>query len=375
MRPAAALLLSLCALGVGCTLVACFDLFHATDELRTACEIDAAAGGCLCAASHADARRLAEHACGWLGACETPMGDNAVGTCMLAALLAFDCEANPDHQVKGEQAVTWSCLAAATTCAEVDACLFPAGPPSCATPGDYTACAPSSRSGAGNGDVRVECIDGGAARGHGGASLPPPHAHGEYCALWGKTCSQTNDPTTTGVCASTAVQDCTQSECVGGSRVVWCANGTNLGIDCAGWGAQTCGGFPSSGNAEWIACRPAGDSVGACAPTLEAGCSQGVASSCPTGVPEHLDCATLLGAAGGPSCHSGLLDPPFAWTSPCRIDPPACAGDACDGGVAIGCALGAAFSVDCASAGLGACAMRSTDLGANQRAACTPPPR
>lgn len=377
MRPAAALLVSLSGLAAGCTLVACFDLFHATDELRTACEIDAAAGGCLCASSHADARRLAEHACGWLGACETPMGSNAVGTCMLGAQLAFDCEANPDHRVKGEQADIWACLAAATSCAAVDACIFPEGPPACTAPGDYTACATPSRAGAGTGgvrDVRVECVDGGSARSADGGSSPPPPAHGENCALWGRTCSQSDDPTT-GVCALSNAKDCTTNQCAaGGSRIDWCASGTNVGIDCAGWGRQTCAGFPSSSPA-WVACLPEGDSVGVCAPTLDVGCSQGVASSCPTGVPEHLDCAALLGTAGGAACHAGVLDPPFDWTSPCRLDPPTCGADACDGGVAIGCALGAPFSVDCHAAGLGACAMRATDLGANLRAACTPPPR
>jgi hypothetical protein len=368
MRSPAALLLSLSGFAAGSMLVACFDLFHATDELRTACEIDAAAsGGCLCAASHADARRLAEHACGWLGACETPMGDNAVGTCMVAALLAFDCEANPNHQVKGAQADTWACLAAASTCGDVEACLFPEGPPQCATRGDYTACAPSSRSAPRIGDVRVECSEG-------GSSSPSP-AHGESCALWGKTCSQSEDPATAGVCAPSTAKDCTVDQCAdGGTRIDWCANGTNVGIDCAGWGNRACGGFPRNDPA-WIACLPESDAVGACTPTLDAGCSGGVALSCPTGAPERLDCAALLGSGGGQACHPGVLDPPFDWMRPCRIDPPACAGDACDRGAAIGCALGAPFSVDCASAGLGACAMRSTDLGTNLRAACTPPPR
>ncbi len=367
MRPAAALLLSLSGVATGGGLLACFDLFHATDELRTACEIDAAAGECLCAASHADARRLAEHACGWLGACESPMGNNAVGTCMLAALLAFDCEANPDHEVKGRQADTWACLAAAKSCGAVDACLFPGGPPACTTPGDYTACAPSSRSTQGSGDVRVECADGGSSN--------PTHARGEYCALWGKTCSQGADPATA-VCAASATRDCPGNQCAAGhSRIDWCRNGANLGIDCAGWGKQTCGGFPSPSAPAWVACLPESDSVGTCTPALDVGCSQGVASSCPTGAPEHLDCAALLGSAGGPPCHPGALDPPFDWTSPCRLDPPACTGDACDGGVAIGCALGAPFSVDCGSAGLGVCAMRSTDLGTSLRAACSLPPR
>src|SRR5579863_3179119 len=117
MRPAAAAILALSGLVAGASLVACFDLFHTTGELRTACEVDASAPGCLCAASHADARRLAEHACGWLGACETPMGGNALGACVFSALLAFDCEANPEHPVRGEPAAIWQCLATAETCA------------------------------------------------------------------------------------------------------------------------------------------------------------------------------------------------------------------------------------------------------------------
>ncbi|MGH7436669.1 MAG: hypothetical protein ACRENE_13430 [Polyangiaceae bacterium] len=360
----AASLLSLSGLVAGASLVACFDLLHATGDLRTACEVDASAAGCACAASHADARRLAEHACGWLGACETPMGGNAAGPCMFSALLAFDCAANPDHLVKGEPAAIWQCLAAADTCGAVDGCLFPGGPrATCGAGGSYTSCVPLRDAGASTGDVRVECDDGGASS-----------AHGENCALWGLTCSLSDAPARTAVCAPSARQGCSANDCAG-SRIDWCRAGANVGIDCAGWGRQACGVFPSAGHPGWAACLPEGDPGAACAPTLDAGCSQGVALSCPTGTPERLDCAALLGSRAAASCQPGELDPPFDWAGACRIEPPACAGDACDGGVAIGCARGAAFSVDCVSAGLGACVMRSTDLGTNRRAACTPPPR
>src|SRR5580700_933274 len=94
-------------------LVACFDLFHSTVDVLTLCTIDAQAPGCnessdanvesstssdFCAWTSGEALSHARHACAWLGACETPMGRNAFGTCMFQALLTYDCSANPNHR-------------------------------------------------------------------------------------------------------------------------------------------------------------------------------------------------------------------------------------------------------------------------------------
>jgi hypothetical protein len=357
-------------------LVACFDLLHGTGDLVTACEIDAAAPGCaappaapvVCSASRAEARQSAAHACAWLGACETPMGRNALGPCFFDALLAFDCDANPNHPVAGKQASLWRCLAASKSCGDVDACVFPAGVQACAAPGAYTSCgSPGRDSGPNDDDVRIECEDGGA--------LPYPRGHGENCALWGQTCSGGNGAAGA-VCSPSRTPGCAANECVG-TTIDWCSGGVNVGIDCASFGGPGCGGFPTRDAPAWVACLPVGDAGATCTPDLGATCTGGVAESCPAGAPERIDCAALFGSAGSATdagtCSAGPLDPPFNWGSPCSVDPPLCARDACDGGVATGCAHGGAFSVDCAEAGLGACSMRSTDLGTQEHAACAPP--
>jgi hypothetical protein len=162
---------------------------------------------------------------------------------------------------------------------------------------------------------------------------------------------------------------CERTECYG-AELRWCADGGDIGIDCAGNGAQTCGGFPSALQAQWVACVAESDG-GSCTPGGEARCAAGIASSCPSGVAETIDCRALLGAAAAGAtnggCVAGALSPAFDWTSPCEVLPPSCAGDACDGGVATGCARGAPFSIDCAAEKLGACRM----VGA--RAACASP--
>jgi hypothetical protein len=360
------------AVAVCAGVVACFDVLHGTGELRTACEIDAAAPGCsgpagpsACAPSAAEARMSAEHACAWLGACETPMGRNALGACMFAATAAFDCDANPGHPARGKQATLWRCLATAASCAGVDACIFPTAAPSCTRPGNYTGCAATSAEGGTTNDVRVECMDGGG--------VLPATPGGENCALWGLTCSV---GATGGDCSPSSDPGCPANECGGGSVIHWCPSGPNGGIDCATTGALTCGGFPTRDAAAWVACIPSSDGGAPCAPDLHAACSGGVARACPAGVPETLDCAALLGAApDAASCQAGPLSPPFDWTSPCVLDPPACTADSCEGGVANGCARGAVFSVSCSDVGLGPCSMRSTDLGTQQHATCTAPPR
>jgi hypothetical protein len=356
---------------LGSGLVACFDLLHGTGDLKTACEIDASAPGCasasvaaaVCATSGANARLSAEHACAWLGACETPMGRNAIGACMFSALLAFDCEANPNHPPSSAQSALWQCLAAAKTCGDVDRCVFPAEVPECEVPGDYTSCGSTgSASGPNDYAVRVECVDGGAT--------PYPKAHGENCALWGLTCSEGSPGA---ACTPSRTPGCTTDECVG-STIEWCAGGANVGIDCSSWGMPKCAGFPVESSPRWVACLPESDAGATCAPDVDAGCAGGVAHSCPAGVPESVDCAALLGSTpDASSCQPGSLDPPFDWTSRCTVDPPACTTDACDGGIATGCARGALFPVNCSEVGLGGCSMRTTDLGTQQHAACTPP--
>jgi len=359
MRTTAAVALAIVSTCLGAGLVACFDLFHSTDDLLTACQLDAKTPGCVDAAPDGDldfctwtrqeARQNAEHTCAWLGACEIPIGRNAFGPCMFQALLAYDCAANPSHPVEGQTRDLWKCLARAQTCAAVHACVFPGGPQNCQTAEDYLTCATAP----GNESVRVECTEADAS------------AHGENCALWGQTC-------TNGGCAGSGPAGACSPGC-DGTQLHYCDDAGDLGIDCADNGAGQCQPLDLPDAVAPAACIPQGD-AGTCAPDASAQCTGGVATSCPTGVPETIDCEALLQAAS--ACAPGPLSPPFDWTGPCVVpeDSGACV-DTCNGNVVTGCARNAPVTVDCTSApiGLGACEMYATDASPS-RARCTPPP-
>ncbi|HEY8039678.1 MAG TPA: hypothetical protein VIF15_07785 [Polyangiaceae bacterium] len=355
-------------LALGAGLFACFDLFHSTGDVLTACELDAQAPGCasagatdFCAWSPSDARQQAQHACAWLGACETPMGRNAFGSCMFQALLAYDCAANPGHPVKGRTHDLWDCLARVKTCGDVDGCVFPKGTQSCEVDGDITTCGTAVSDTANNFDVRIECIGDGVS--------PPANAHGENCALWGQTCTTSG---AVGTCAGgrSPQTECQGVNCTTDGLLHVCVDGGDLGIDCRSNGAGSCSGYPTPGAAQWVACVPEGDG-GACTPSEQAQCANGVATSCPAGVPETLDCQALL--QQGASCSPGKLSPPFDWTSPCVVTQSPCSADSCSGMRVSGCARGATFTVDCGQVGLGPCRTVTTDQGSAQHAACTPP--
>jgi hypothetical protein len=350
------------AAGVACLLLgaslgACFDLFHSTAGITTACQLDATAcadgdvdagdggdGGPtdFCSWPSTQALQSAQHACAWLGACETPTGGNAFGPCMFAALLAYDCDANPAHRPRGAERALWDCLWQVGSCADVDRCLFPHGVPACK--GTGTACATA----AGYGDVRLAC-DGGVFAG------------GESCAMRGQTCAG-------GRCGG-GFSPCTGADECNGSRLHRCVDGGDVGIDCASNGAGACGGFPTASSPSWVACVPSGEA--GCTPSLSATCAGAVAYSCPSGIAETLDCSGLLLTTG--SCVEGGLDPPFDWTSACAVVPPSCTDDSCGDGGLTGCMRGAAYTLDCASQGLGACRMVPPDGGTQMHAACSPP--
>jgi len=132
MRTPVLILLAVASATSGAALVACVDLFHSTSDVLTACQRDAQAPGCtleagvdagtdFCAWSDEVARQNAAHACAWLGACESPLGRNAFGSCMFEALLAYDCAANPDHRAKGKAHALWDRLWQANSCEAVNA--------------------------------------------------------------------------------------------------------------------------------------------------------------------------------------------------------------------------------------------------------------
>jgi hypothetical protein len=317
----------------------------------------------LCAPTALEARQRAQHACAWLGACESPLGLNAFGSCMVEALMAYDCAANPNHRFKGKAAGLWGCLSAVGNCGDVNGCVFPQGVEHCGSAGDYTSCGNAGGPEAGNDDVRIACQDGGIAL-------------GENCALWGQTCALEGSGA---VCAGNSAGGCPAdaSGCYGSTMIHSCVDGgIDQGIDCSSFGSQHCAGFPTEhdNTSAWVACiaeTDAGPEAG-CAPDASAACVGGIAVSCPSGVLESLDCATLLGSPN--ACAAGLLVPRFDWTSPCVLTVPTCLGDSCDGPTLNGCARGAVFSIDCKSEGLGACEMVATDDADDQRAACSPPP-
>jgi hypothetical protein len=346
-------------------LVACFDLFHSTSDVVTMCERDATAPGCaadgaadagetdFCTWTRPQARAQAQRACAWLGACETPMGRNAFGPCMFQALLAYDCEANPNHRPKGKTRSLWACLSRVTSCGDVDTCIFPGGLEGCGTAATHTACGTAVS----NADLRFECSDGGLR----------DNPHGENCALWGQTCAASGGAAQ---CVGNGGSSCgTSKGCAGSPRTElrWC-DGGDLGIDCASNGGQFCVGFADAG-APWVACVAESD-AGSCTPDPSAVCANGTAFSCPSGVVETIDCAGILLSDAG--CEGGALAPPFDWTSPCAIGGSNCA-ETCADASMTGCARGAAFAVDCRAQELGPCRRVRTDLGTAEHVACTPP--
>lgn len=380
MRRLVAVALGVASVSLGAGLVACFDLFHPTADVLTACQIDAETPGCseggadaseagtdFCAWDEVTANRNAEHACAWLGACETPLGQGAFGNCMFEALLAYDCKANPNHPVTGERHARWDCLWKASSCADVESCVFPAGVVTC-TSGVGTAC------GAGpNKDVRVECASSGKV-------------FGENCALWGQTCAALQGGA--GFCkgnGGAAGISCTDFQtCDQGTGEIHACDGGDFGIACGTNGAGGCGGFPTKSNPQWVACLPVRGGA-ACDAGTTATCANGVATTCLTGVTENLDCDALLRSDAG--CTPGDTNPNFDWTSPCVVSAaPADAGtdadagadastctDDCSGSTLTGCTRGSRYMLDCSRVGLGACHLVTADPSEPPHAACTAP--
>jgi hypothetical protein len=336
-------------------LAACVDLFHDTSDLRTTCEIDPHAAACpdadFCALAPDEARQQAAHACAWLGACETPMGRNAFGDCMFEGLLAFDCAANPGHRSRGKAREIWSCLRRARSCDDVDACVFAGQKTVCPEAGVFEGC---------EGDVRFAC-------------RPSQHAGGESCALWGQPCSAAGGVATCGVapdpaCTDSRLRDCSPLPDHGPRALAhWCNDaGSAATLDCTSNGAQVCVA-ESNAAGGWVTC--AAESDAACPPDPSVTCTNGVASWCPGGVRETLDCRALLGSPN--ACAAGPPPQPFEWSAPCRVVPAACKDDFCDGNVLTGCARGASYTVDCRSVGLDRCVMMSTENAGPTHAACT----
>lgn len=247
MRLRSAIVMSVVSAGFGAGLVACFDLFHSTSGILDACQLDADACNDagppedFCSWEAGTPQTAAAIACTWMGTCEGTFQFDDFGECMVRALLAYDCQANPSNPVSGPTKQAWLDLLQAKSCADVDRIVFPGGVALC----------PDSGTGAGcDGVTRVFC------------SEPGARPFGENCALWDQTCD----------------------------------NG-----DCAGC----------------LGCF-AGSDAGTCAPDASASCSGDIATSCPNGALETIDCHELLQQSG--TCNPGSLPLQDDPTSPCYLD-------------------------------------------------------
>jgi hypothetical protein len=347
----------LAAAAGGAALIAC-DLFHSTD-FATLCDINSSADACMDAAPSADAavaptdfcswdaataRTNAEHACGWLSACELPLGNNDFGPCMISATLAYDCAANPDRKVQGALHEYWDGLWQAKTCADVDRAVFPgagAGDkvPACQGAG-FAACG-VQYDGGDNSAVRVECDEAGAP------------ARGENCISQGRTCAG-------GACVGSATTPCATG--CSGAQLADCSDaGVDEGTNCALFG---------SGQCLMLAAGPACSSTGGspCSAGAAVTCAGGVASGCPSGTSETVDCTELTGSG---SCNPGLASPSWDVSSVCFLDGGSCGPDSCSGDTLVSCARGATFVTSCSGLGLGPCGLVVTVDGL--RAACGKP--
>jgi hypothetical protein len=313
---------------------ACVDLFHSTD-FETLCDIDARAGGCsaaeastsdvvdasdaatnFCSWSSQTARARAEHACAWLGACSAPFDQNAFGQCMINAILAYDCTANPGLTIApGALHEFWDKLWQARSCTDV-----PDLNPQNVTCGTGYAC-PSPGS-----STLLECVEG--------------STHAETCMVLGKVCGGVS-------CEAPEVKkECDPPSCDGTVLHACEDSGIDEGYDCRYFGAAKCFADESVGG-----CTPGvGSGEGqSCVPVPSVSCDGGVAVACIAGAPTTINCALLTGPG---TCVAGA--PSWDVSGACQADGGCSA--ACVGGDRLtGCAQGATFSTSCKAQGLGGC--------------------
>lgn len=351
------------AVSAAVALFAC-DLFHST-QFSTLCDVEPGVAACndagigdappppteFCSWQSATANSHALRACAYLSACETPLGDNAFGQCMVDALLAFDCALNPGHQVQGALHAFWDTVQQAKTCADVDRAVFPGKvqtcPPSASFP--FAGCG-SAFDGGDNSAVRVECDEAGAP------------ARGTNCIMRGQTCQNAACVGTRGAsCSSSGCEGALLHDCEGADA----GAASDRGTDCSQNGAGMCLNTPGVGPA----CVPNGDVL--CDAGAGAVCGMnGVVSGCLAGKQESVDCNLLTGPG---SCDPGAAQA-VVWdiSTACQVDSGGCGPDQCpDNDTLTSCARGQTFQTSCSSWGLGPCTMVQTVEG--PRAACGRP--
>jgi hypothetical protein len=355
------------ALAVAASVLAfsCVDLFHGTD-FDTLCTRDPANAQCggdaapaadvadtgappvdLCSLGGDPARR-AQHACGWLGACEGPKDSSRFGPCYVQALLAYDCTANPALRPRGALADLWGCLGDVKTCDDVDRCVFGGPVPSCkdVASGSFTSCTP-------NGNVRVQC----AAPGGGRPAAVEP------CALDGRGCTVLDSSRSACTAAKNSTCPAGFSGCTGSSASRCVRSGADdldLGIDCASYGAGSC----VSGTQP--VCSPSTTSTACSGVEGKLGCNGTVAHVCADQRDITIDCGRF-----GLGCDATNASAAVPWsactpaddaTAPCTDE------DTCSGTVLKSCALGRFQTLDCADVGLGVCVVPPSGA-----AACSKP--
>jgi len=339
-------------------LLACADLFHGTD-FRTKCDDDPILPGCpridVCSPDRAAALDRAVHACGMLSACEGPLGDNAPGRCMSHALAIFDCTATPNMLAHEEVRDAWRCLLHATTCGDVDRCVFSGEALGCSedAAGPFTRCLdPVSGP-----NARVDC----RTVGH------PLKV--EPCIATGRACSE--DPTgTIGRCSSSPTWNTSAGTCTSGcdgTRLRVCDGDVDVGFDCAHFGQGSCNGGPPVGGA----CTPQGTVT--CTPRIGVRCDGDVAVGCPAGVEERVDCAALSGPGPGTCNPKADTDSTgsIADVSRACMHASPCTADQCSGNTVQACVHGRLIPMPCPG-GNKACITVSTGDGDDPRPTCSP---
>jgi len=324
--------------------VACAELFHSTSDVQSICEADANDPRCtdaappveVCAPDAGVAQQRAMHACAWLAACGHPLGHNKTGECMVDAILAYDCAANPNRKAKGASKEFWGCMQNAKTCSDVRFCIFPdAGGVQC-TNGGFLGCSQTTL----DPNTRLDCVQ-------------PGPGGGENCGTHGQTCSSL-DPDASNrnaLCVGPQGRACTGSAgCVDGGLSLCDDAGVDLGYSCANVGAGTCN--PSGATP---ACQPESDS-GVCSATNDVTCTSGNirAQGCVTLAPESVDCTAISGPGTCNPIEAGA--PGTTPSDACRVmDGGGCSDDECDAGALVACVRGRSVVIDCAAQGLKSC--------------------
>jgi hypothetical protein len=386
MRPRV-VVLALAASGVGLlALVACVDLFHSTSDILDACQLDAATDGCpsppdaeadggitdaqddtfdgnFCSFSSAQARASAEAACAWLGACETPLGQNRYATCLEHAILAYDCNANPNMPVRGSALGFWTCMLSARDCGSVHTCAWGTVQPTCPATdsGPNTVC---------NENLATHAVLTQRGQCPNNGTTPQPHA--ENCAAWGQTCSTSM---TTGVaeCAGDVNgfggSDCTNPTC-NGTLLFMCDDaGDNLGVDCKNYGGAECltaAGSPTCASSSTTPCPDAAPVTG-----VDCELHTQIAVGCPDGLhQQQIDCAALT-EDGGVCSPTGA--PGWDISRACFNSGASCPNDTCsESGLIESCDRGVSYKYQCGMPFKG-CQLVSTADGDFPRAQCIAP--